>query len=377
MPTPPLSDEKALEALRMVEEWGSVGRAAREANMSTSTLRHQYRMAQARGLHLSDGIRTAVSAARITANEVRHGWAKVEDEDGNAHSVFWKKPEERKEDIIDAIKDGLADCPKALQPRKKPEFFNDLAAVFPLADLHIGLLTDEEEVGTDWDTKKAQQYLEATFGRLVEVTPDAEVAVLAQLGDLTHNDDQTNVTPQNRHQLDVDSRYFMILRRSVAAMKWSIDTLRQKYPKVIYRGCRGNHDITSHYAVTLALAEHYRDCRDVEIVDHAGEFFVWDFGKNMVLLHHGDKAKPERLVHFAAAEWPETWGQTRHRLALSGHVHHESRKEIGGMAFESVGTIIPRDAYAYSSGYSANRGLVSITLDREDGEVSRARVACK
>lgn len=377
MPTPPLSDKKCIEALEMVREHGTIGGASTANGIPRNTLAHRVRTAEERGLNLSGGIRAAIGAANVLPGETRHGWSKVEDEDGNAHSVFWKKPELPKEEFVDALKSGLEDCPKASHPKKKPEYFNDLSAIFPIADLHMGLLTDAEEVGHDWDTKKAQAFLESTFGRLVEVTPEAEVAVLAQLGDLTHTDDQTNVTPQNRHQLDVDSRYFMILRRAVAAMKWCIDTLRQKYPKVIYRGCRGNHDISSHYAVTLALLEHYRDCRDVDIVDHAGEFYVYEFGRNMILLHHGDKAKPDRLVHFAAAEWPEVWGRTEHRVALSGHVHHETRKEVGGMTFESVGTIIPRDAYAYTHAYGSKRALVSITLDRQDGETSRARVAVR
>jgi hypothetical protein len=160
----------------------------------------------------------------------------------------------------------------------------------------------------------------------------------------------------------------------VAAMKTAIEVLRQRYPHVIYCGRRGNHDLTAHYAVTLALAEHYRDVAGVTIIQDAGEFYVHEFGRNMLVLHHGDRAKPDRLVHFAAAEWPEIWGRTKYRLALSGHVHHEAVKEVGGMRFESVGTIIPRDAYAYSHAYSARRGLVSIVLHHDQGEISRARV---
>jgi hypothetical protein len=45
------------------------------------------------------------------------------------------------------------------------------------------------------------------------------------------------------------------------------------------------------------------------------------------------------------------------------------------MVFESIGTIIPRDFHAYSHAYAARRGLVSITLDRRQGEVSRARIS--
>jgi hypothetical protein len=324
----------------------------------------------------SPGQQESIDAARLDGLTATGGWI-ITDKDGEIirRSTRWKAddPQNDPERILDAIKAGLADMPPAavVPPVAAPD---NLCAIFPVADLHVGMLADSEEVGADWDTKIARRVFEDTFARIVSMTPPAGVAVLAQLGDLTHSDDQRNITPQSGHQLDVDSRYFLILRRAVAAMKAAIEALRLRYPLVIYRGCRGNHDITAHYAVTLALAEHYRDVPGVRIIDHAGEFFVHEFGVNMVLLHHGDRAKPERLVHFAAAEWPDIWGRTRHRVAFSGHVHHARAVEVGGMAFESIGTIIPRDAYAYSHAYSARRALVSITLDREQGEVSRARV---
>jgi len=370
--------DKQQQAIDLQREGLTRRQIAAEMGMKEVAVKSLIRRARANGLHLSFGARQAMLNANLDGVEAKGGWIHNYDSEGKKiGTTRWSAPVEETESVVDALRAGLEECPRAEPIPNKQRSANGLATVLTVADLHIGLLTDEEEVGTDWDTKKARDHLERTFGRLVSVTPDAEVAVLAQLGDLTHNDDQRNVTPQNKHQLDVDSRYFVILRRAVAAMKWCIDTMRQKYPKVIYRGCRGNHDITSHYAVTLALMEHYKDCPDVEIVDHAGEFYVFEFGQNMLLLHHGDKAKPERLVHFAAAEWPQIWGRTRHRLALSGHVHHETRKEIGGMFFESVGTIVPRDAYAYSHAYSASRALVSITFDQFEGEVSRARVACK
>lgn len=302
-------------------------------------------------------------------------WTKTHRDGSVTHSVMHSnKPQPpAPDDYADAIREAL----KGSTPPVKPSVPNapqNMLAIYPVADLHMGLLTDEEEVGEDWDSKKAQRVFQDTFGRIVSLTPKAGTALLAQLGDLTHNDDQRNVTPQNKHQLDVDSRYFIVLRRAVAVMKWAIEALRGKYQNVIYCGRRGNHDITSHYAVTLALAEYYADAKDVTIITDASEFYVHEHGKSMIVLHHGDRAKPERLVHFAAAEWPEIWGRTRHRVALSGHVHHQTVKEIGGMTFESVGTIIPRDAYAHSHGYSTSRGLVSIVHHSDQGEVSRARV---
>jgi hypothetical protein len=50
-------------------------------------------------------------------------------------------------------------------------------------------------------------------------------------------------------------------------------------------------------------------------------------------------------------------------------------QEVGGLICESVGTFIPRDAFAVSHGYWAQRALTSITLDPDRGEVGRVRVA--
>jgi hypothetical protein len=376
MPTPPLPDEILIEAVELYREHRSKKGCAKILGISDRAFGNRLMRAEQRGFTLSEGARIVVDRAKLSATEAQGGWIHDYDDEGKkVGTTRWAKPriEDDPTAVADAIKDALSDVPLAVH-MDAPSGPSDLCAVFPVADLHVGLLTDQEEVGEDWSSKKSHQVFADLFARLAHVTPSAETAILAQLGDLMHVDDQRNVTPQSGHQLDADTRYFMILRRAVAAMRFAIDTLRAKYPRVIYRGCRGNHDIHSHHAVTLALAEHYRETPEVQIVQNAGEFYVREFGVNMLVLHHGDKAKPERLVQFAAAEWPEIWGRTKHRLALSGHVHHETRKEVGGMSFESVGTIIPRDFHAYSSAYSARRGLVSITLDRAQGEVSRARI---
>jgi hypothetical protein len=359
-----------LEAMEQSD--GIASKAARSLGMDRGTFVHRLDAAR-RYAAAPEGQRQAVSATGLDFSTATHGWIKTDGEGKvTGHSVFWKaQPDPQK--LADAIREAIADCPAPL-PVAAPEAKEGLCALFPVADLHIGMLADAEEVGEDWDTKIASRVFAETFSRIVSVTPLAEVAILAQLGDLTHTDDQRNVTPQSGHQLDTDSRYFMILRRAVAAMKAAIEALRQKYHRVIYCGRRGNHDMTAHYAVTLALAEYYREIENVIIVENAADFWVHEFGRNMIVLHHGDRAKPERLAHFAAAQWPEIWGRTKYRLALSGHVHHDSAKDIGGMRFESVGTIIPRDAYSYSHAYSARRSLVSITLDKDQGEISRARV---
>ena len=373
----PMSERQAL-ALETYRRVGSKRAAAREMGIDESTLRSLLKRAE-KWENAESGHAAALEATGLDIANAKHGWRIIQHPDGSRDSVFWKQDSDEMDpqSLSEAIKEALADIVPATPIVAEPSFADDTCCVFPVADLHMGLLTDVEEVGHDWDTKKAVKVFEETFGTLVARTPNAKTAILAQLGDLTHNDDQRNVTPQSGHQLDVDSRYFMIVRRAVAVMKWAIDCLRQKYPEVIYRGCRGNHDLTTHIAVTIALAEHYRDCPNVTIIDNASEFYAHEFGKNMFVFHHGDRAKPERLLPFVANEWPEIWGRTRHRVAFSGHVHHEWAKELAGMLFRSVGTIIPRDVHAFSNAYGSNRCLMSFTYDESGGEIASARVNLK
>lgn len=355
------------QAIKLRNEGKSRHEVAEAMGISLEAVRGLERRARKWG----SGVDSAIDRLGVDGAVVRGGWLK-----DRGASIRFDVPKQGADPQawVAAIRDGLANLPT---PVTIAGLSGDdaLCAVFPVADLHIGMLADEEETGTDWDTKQALVVFAETFDKLVAVTPSAGVAILAQLGDLSHVDDQRNVTPQSGHQLDADTRFFQILRRSVGAMKYAIEALRKKYPLVIYRGTRGNHDIHAHYAVTLALSEAYANVPGVQIIGSAHEFYVHEFGRNMLVLHHGDRVKPDRMAHFAAAEYPEVWGRTRYRLGLSGHVHHARRVEIGGMALESIGTIIPRDAYALSHGYSSNRCLVSITLDREAGEISRARVA--
>lgn len=369
-----MRSEQATEALRLREDEGTSRAKIAETLGVTprmvKALLERARLERNAG-GMGEGIVEALDRLRIGGTEARGGWLK---DKGASIRFELPKAQMDPQNWIDALREGLSVEPITIASASPDAGDENLCVIFPVADLHIGMLADAEEVGEDWDTKRAQAVFSETFGRLTQVTPPAGTAILAQLGDLTHVDDQRNVTPQSNHQLDADSRFFQILRRAVAAMKWAIEALRAKYPRVIYRGTRGNHDMTAHHAVTLALAEAYDGVEGVEIITSANEFHVHEFGSNMVVMHHGDRAKPDRLAHFAAAEWPEIWGRTRHRLALSGHVHHARRVEIGGIALESVGTIIPRDAYAYSHAYSAERKLVSITLHKDLGEVSRARV---
>jgi hypothetical protein len=112
----------------------------------------------------------------------------------------------------------------------------------------------------------------------------------------------------------------------------------------------------------------------VEVLAEPSDFFADHFGDNMILAHHGDKAKPERLVMSAADNYSKIWGQTKHRFCWTGHIHHKSAKDIGGMLFESFRTLAPKDAYAHSHAYTSRQSMTAITLHKTQGERVRNQV---
>jgi len=367
-----LKTERQAEAQRLFAQTGNKAEVARILGVDECVVRRLLTRAEKH-----DALDPAFADAmrHVNTNTMPSGmWVKTKPtDDAPGYSVYLRPEQASPESLADAIREAMADLPPL------PEVAHVGAAparcvVFPLADLHIGLLTDEGETGENWDSKKAVAKFAEVFGELVSCSPQAERCIIAELGDLTHVNDQTNLT-QSGHQLDADTRFFVVLRRSVQAMKMAIEIARRKFPHVTYVGRRGNHNRDAHIAVTIALAERYEEVKGVHIVQNDADLHVEEYGRNMLVLHHGDRVKPQSLGHFVPAQYPEIWGRTKYRMALSGHIHHMRSQEVGGLLCESVGTFIPRDAYAVSHGYWAQRALVSITLDPERGEVGRVRVA--
>jgi len=375
-----LTEKLMQEAIDWIHHSGSERKASRDSGINRTTLQHRAKRGYEQGMtptnddpreeRLSPEQIKEADTMGIPASQLSHGWSKTDQ-----GSFFFKvpRPEEDVVNIADAVVQGMRDVPRHTPHLHVEGDCNGIAAVFPIADLHMGMLADIEETGEDWDSKIALGVFESTFGKLMNLTPRGEEAVILNLGDLLHTNDQSNTT-KSGHQLDTDSRFFQTLRRGVAAMKFAIELALGRYDKVTVRNQRGNHDEMAVYAVTLALGEFYADNPRVNIIQSATEFFVWEWGNVMLLAAHGDKTSAERLVMMAAAEHPEVWARTSFRMALTGHIHHQTRKEYAGMVVESLGSIIPKDAYAHSHAYSAMRSLVSIVFEEGQGEVARFRV---
>jgi len=365
---------------------GKLRPAARESGIPRNTLRHRLKLAKSAGLEPSghdprhdymspDEVSTAQSIG-VVSKHLDGGWKFEYDADGNklgSHRYSIDKPQGDTQAFSAALADGLSNIPPSA-PSAAPEHCDsDLLAVIPIFDAHIGMLARDDSSEVEWDRKAALQRVSDAVGSMVNASPGCKSALVIFGGDTSHTDNKEAVTPRGRNPLDADGSYFEIIASTIAAIKISVDLALGKYATVTVRIMRGNHDEHAYVALTMAIAEHYSNDPRAHVETTENDYLIQEFGTNMIVAHHGDKAKPEQLVMFAADQFSKVWGRTKHRLILTGHIHHETRRDVGGATVESMRSMAPRDDYAYSRGYTGRSTTYLIILHRTGGETLRIK----
>ena len=278
-------------------------------------------------------------------------------------------------DVIGAIKSAFVGFEARMPVIPAPAVTDaDLLSVYPIADLHLGMLANAPESGQNYDLKIASARLRSCMKRLIDQSPRSKQALIINLGDWTHSDNQKNMTPNSGHILDTDGRYFKILTTGVHLMMDCISMALEKHETVLVRNIPGNHDPMASIALTVALCAFYHDNERVTIDDSPSEWFYYRFGTTLMGAHHGHKAKPSNMAMTMAVNRREDWGATLYHWILFGHIHHESAREVGDVRCESFQTIASKDAYSAGAGYSSGQSLSSVTLHISEGEIGRHRV---
>jgi hypothetical protein len=373
MAPPKLTHDELAEAVRLwLEHDKSVAKAAAESGIGYNTYHSRLKRAKAAGYHLDPGLRAAMSAAN-TRLVPSAAWVKTKPtDDAPGYSVLLRPAEPEPEDVAERIRAALEGMAPA-DPVTPPEHvMADLCAVYPLMDAHIGMLAWGKETGAvDYDLTLAAQDMRHAFAKVCAITPAAAQAVLIVGGDYFHSDDTRAETPQSKHKLDMDGRFYKVLDVGIGILAEVVKTLAQKHARVLIRVLRGNHDPHSSLVLTFALSERYRNDPRIMVEKDPRDLFQMQWGRCAIFAHHGDKGKPQQMALYLSDVCP-FWSDTRHRHYLTGHVHHDHAKDFGPLRWESLRAFCPPDAYAASMGYGGRRAMQSMTFHRHDGLVLRA-----
>ena len=367
--------ERQNEYIDAVNELGSHRKAAKKLGVSPGTI--------------DQAINSVKKKAALSGYSPEHDMTKVVpspfvvkgistyyNKDGKA-SGQWVKSQvdaDKREEAIREFMQTMAADIKGLAPvTPAPKLSNDdLMAVYPMGDPHFGLHAWWQDAGEDFDLKLAEDLTCGAIDRLVNSAPPAKTALLLNLGDMFHADNQQNVS-KSGHQLDVDGRWAKVQQVGLKAMLHCIKRLLEKHEKVIFRINKGNHDGHSSYALALMISCYFDKEPRVEVDLSPAVSWYYQFGKVLIGSTHGDTIKGADMVAIMAADKPKAWGETIHRYWYVGHVHHQDTKEYRGGVVEYFRTLAARDAWHTGQGYRAGRDMRLIVLHKEFGEIERHR----
>jgi hypothetical protein len=310
--------------------------------------------------HVAKGISTLYDADGV----VRAQWVKS--------TLDNEKAEAAKRAALDAL---CEEIPRLAALPAPLEAGNDLLCnCYVITDFHLGMLSHHEETGADWDVKIAESVLLAWFAQAIAQSPNAKTAVFCQLSDFLHADGLVPLTPESKHVLDVDSRFYKVVRAAIRVLRKVIDMLLSKHELVHVIMADANHDPVSQVWMREWFAVLFENEPRITIDRTPSPYNAYEFGKVALFFHHGHKRKVANVSDVFASKFREMFGRTKFAYAHTGHLHSVDVKENNLMLVEQHRTLAAPDAYAARGGWLSGRDAKVITYHAEFGEVSRLTI---
>lgn len=281
-------------------------------------------------------------------------------------------------EMLNEIADGLKDDLKKFKSKpkvRKLEFESDLLTQYTLTDFHLGMMSWREETGADWDLKIAKDLFLKWFEKSVEMAPNSDHAVLANIGDFLHWDGLEAVTPASKHVLDADGRFSKLVRTAVYLIRSAVDMMLEKHNHVRIIMAEGNHDPASSVWLREMFDVFYEDDPSVSVDCNPDPYYCIEHGKVVLFYHHGHKRRQKDLDSVFAYKFKKEWGASEFAYGHTGHLHHMSAIETNLMILEQHRTLAAKDSYASRGGWQSGRDGKIITYHKNYGEVGRITVS--
>lgn len=295
-------------------------------------------------------------------------WTKTHKDGSVTHSVMHTASDDGEIDIVEKVAESFQDV-RPYTTQSSPQLNNDLLTVYPLYDMHIGMLAwGRETRDVDYDLGLMKSDLVNSILEVASLSPKSDDALIVLGGDTIHINDHFNETPASGHKMDADGRFEKIMDTAIEAVTNAIELVAERHSRVKVVVLRGNHDETSHIVLKAALKQRYRlsDNITFPVVStwDKSEIYWFKHGKSLLAFHHGDKAPPERLAMIIADKCPH-WSETKYRAILTGHLHSLKVKDMPGCTHYTLRAFCPPDAYGAM--YGGVRGLAAMTFSETKG----------
>jgi hypothetical protein len=291
---------------------------------------------------------------------------KFEDEAGTA-----AREQKIHEELLSLMEQAQKNSNKPVKI-ERPKTPSGNALEVNISDHHFGKLAwGIETGGRPYDVKIAIAMYKRALGALIErskgYTYDEILFVVGN--DLLNSNDAENKTAHGTI-VTTDGRYHKTFRNVRETLVDAIEELRKIAPVKVFL-VYGNHDTLSAYHMGDSLACYFHKYTDVTIQNEPTYRKYYQFGKNMLLLTHGDKGKREDFPLLMATEQPKMWADTMFREAHTGHIHQTKLQEWHGVRVRVLPALCPPDDWHSEEAYVGQlRSAEAYIWNREEGLLS-------
>lgn len=329
------------------------------------------KLAKSGELHGNPGIKKLVPDGYMVK-----GTSTMIDAEGN-EKIRWVKTSvdnERLEVLMEQAREAFcSELPKADSVNHSGNEVNsELMTLYPIFDIHIGMMAHRHESGENYDTNTAEKLMGSYFDHAISVSPASEKAVILVGGDFLHSDGLEAVTPASGHCLDQDSRYAKLVYVAIRSIRGAVEKMLKKHKEVEIQIIEGNHDQSGMIWLRAAMSAFYERESRVFVDTSPAIMHKTRFGSTLLGYTHGHTMKKaEGRLAAMATDYRKDFGECEFVYCHSGHFHNATVTECTLGIDEVHPALASKDAYAARGGWRSYRQAAAIVYHKNFGEVGR------
>ena len=312
-------------------------------------------------------LKDEVNNVGIPLKNVKHYWHK-----GKSFSIFVKNEQITYDDIRKDLIDDLKEFSPQYPTYKRKQSNDGHLLVIDPADVHIGKLCDAFETGEDYNNQIAVKRVKEGVKGILDKTNGFKIDKILFIGgnDILHIDTPTRKTTAGTPQDTTGMWYSNFL----IAKKLYIDVLELliSVADVHFTYNPSNHDYTNGFFLADVISTWFHKNKNITFDVSIAHRKAFKYGENLIGTTHGDGAKQQDLPLLLAQEFPNWWGNTKHRYVYTHHLHHKVSKDYVGVTVESLRTPCGTDSWHHRNGYQHNPKAVEGFLHHKiHGQIAR------
>jgi hypothetical protein len=348
------------EALDAIDKYGSQAKAAKALGISRGGLRS--RLQGAKKYQSADpSVKGAMQEVGMQDAGVLHsGWIKTD-----GASLYFQMPDSEGESV-ESVADRISDRMNKVKPAPyihRPKVTDkDKLNFVPLYDVHLGM-----RIGSYGTASAVDRIREGVFD-VIERAPRTEEIIILNGGDFTEANDNSALTPANKHPLAVDMDFDDLSDIATDVTVELIEFALTKADKVTYQAIKGNHDHSMPVVLRQALRQRYRTEKRFDLRDGV-DVFSYEWKGNFLTGIHGHQkvSNPQKLALSMMSRFRQEYGRTRRAELWRGHLHNEVSIAVPGTRINQVNPICPAGRYAKENLFEGESDVQCVTYKEGGG----------